>query len=317
MTDQSSIEMMVNPHAVTRISVEKLFGQFTYQFPSKNGESADLSHLFLLYGDNGSGKTTILRLLFHLLSPEDGRGHKSEVAKVRFKRFAVDLADGTTIEALRTGRAQDGPYRAAILKGSETIDAIELPLEPSPGEVKEEKKPRLRAFLEKLGRLRIALHFLSDDRRIQGRMTDEEMYQRRRYREMMASGVITATFVSHFEEERTPGVALKPAIQRATQWINHQAYKSSNTGQRKCPLYLLRHRAAHCRVAGNGPRGPPATRGRDGPPTRNPVRTQRGLFPLRSDIRAARGPHDWFLKGRPAGDAAHPLQRDTAVRPKH
>jgi ABC-type dipeptide/oligopeptide/nickel transport system ATPase subunit len=154
------------------------------------------------------------------------------VAKVRFKRFAIDLADGTTVEAFRPGRAHAGPYRLAILKGSETIDTIDLPVESGPETGKEERKSRVRAFLEKLSQLGIALHFLSDDRRIQGRMTDEEVFQRRRYREMMASGVFTATVLSHLEEERTPGVALKSAIHRATQWINHQAYKSSNTGQR-------------------------------------------------------------------------------------
>ncbi|MCI0464938.1 MAG: hypothetical protein L0Z62_49080 [Gemmataceae bacterium] len=117
-----------NPHAIARVSVEKLFGQFTYQLPPKDAEWPDLSNLLILYGDNGSGKTTLLKLLFHLLSPEPSRGHKSTVASVRFRRFGVELADGTTIEALRGGRSLEGPYRAAIIKGSETIDSFEFPV---------------------------------------------------------------------------------------------------------------------------------------------------------------------------------------------
>lgn len=119
-----------NPHAIARIGVERLFGQFTYQLPAKAERQQDLSNLFILYGDNGSGKTTILKLLFYLLSPEPGKGYKSEVAKVRFKRFAVELGDGTTIEALCTGKSLEGSYRTAILKGSETVDAMDFPVDP-------------------------------------------------------------------------------------------------------------------------------------------------------------------------------------------
>ena len=49
-----------NPHAIVRITVEKLFGQFTYELPTKD-DFSDISNLFILYGDNGSGKTTGIR----------------------------------------------------------------------------------------------------------------------------------------------------------------------------------------------------------------------------------------------------------------
>ena len=67
-----------NPHSVVRISLEKLFGQFSYELPGKE-DHRDVSNLFILYGDNGSGKTTILSLLFHLLESEDNKGHKTFV----------------------------------------------------------------------------------------------------------------------------------------------------------------------------------------------------------------------------------------------
>ena len=75
-----------NPYSISRITVEKLFGQFTYELPSRE-DPADRSNLFILYGDNGSGKTTILNLLFHLLSSEEHQGHKTFVLRVWFKRF--------------------------------------------------------------------------------------------------------------------------------------------------------------------------------------------------------------------------------------
>ena len=137
-----------------RIGVERLFGQVTYQLPAKAERQQDLSNLFILYGDNGSGKTTILKLLFYLLSPEPGKGYKSEVAKVRFKRFAVELGDGTTIEALRTGKSLEGSYRTAILKGSETVDAMDFPVDPGGRlNIDEVEKAHLNAFLKRLAQL--------------------------------------------------------------------------------------------------------------------------------------------------------------------
>jgi len=61
--------------AISRISVTRLFGQFDYILSSEP-TTPSLSHanILILYGDNGSGKTTILKLLFHLLSPSNNRG---------------------------------------------------------------------------------------------------------------------------------------------------------------------------------------------------------------------------------------------------
>ena len=47
-----------NPHAIARINVEGLFGQYDYDLSAKAGSHADLSRLFIMYGENGAGKTT-------------------------------------------------------------------------------------------------------------------------------------------------------------------------------------------------------------------------------------------------------------------
>ena len=103
MTEQN-VEQAGGGISIVRISVEKLFGQFTYELPTKDDPS-DISKLLILYGDNGSGKTTILKMLYRLLSHEDGRGHKAWISKVVFRKFIVELSDGTIVEAARRGRS--------------------------------------------------------------------------------------------------------------------------------------------------------------------------------------------------------------------
>lgn len=139
-----------NPHAIARITAEKLFGQFSYELPTKD-DFSDISNLFIFYGDNGSGKTTVLHTLFHLLSSEDGKSHKTFVSRIPFKRFSVELANGTVIEARRSGRKLDGRYTATILKGTETLESVDLPLNAEG----DDSRRRLHNFLRILGELEL------------------------------------------------------------------------------------------------------------------------------------------------------------------
>ena len=53
---------------VRRIYVEKLFGQYTYDLKLDSAKLTHPTNLLILYGDNGSGKTTILKLILSLLT---------------------------------------------------------------------------------------------------------------------------------------------------------------------------------------------------------------------------------------------------------
>lgn len=72
---------------VKSISVEGLFGLYDYHLELDNG----FDNAVILYGDNGVGKSTILRLAFHLLSAKGDRGHRTALFKTRFYKLEVTL----------------------------------------------------------------------------------------------------------------------------------------------------------------------------------------------------------------------------------
>jgi len=219
----------VNPHAIVRIAVDKLFGQFTYELPTRD-DPADVSALFLLYGDNGSGKTTILNMLFRLLSHVDGKDHKSYLTKIPFRRFSVELAGGIKVDAVREHDKLDGPYSATIYRGADKLERVEFP-NIGPESDEEERKARSLNFLGTLEGLKLGLHLLPDNRRIQGGIADDPRFAIRR-----VTSWHTTEFVYGFEpgdpEEAEERQELKSAVDRAARWIRQQAYTGSNAGQK-------------------------------------------------------------------------------------
>jgi len=93
---------------IQRIYVEGLFGQFNHDL-SFGEEFPQNPNLLILYGENGTGKTTLLWLLFHLLNRAPKRGHRSYLAHHQFKKIVVTFSDGTRISAEREN-AEKGPF---------------------------------------------------------------------------------------------------------------------------------------------------------------------------------------------------------------
>lgn len=78
-----------------KIRIEKLFGLYNYTL-----EADDLfDDAMILYGDNGIGKSTILRLVFDLLSPSNNKGHRTSLSKGHFSYLEVQLSSGVKLTA--------------------------------------------------------------------------------------------------------------------------------------------------------------------------------------------------------------------------
>lgn len=98
--DDSSPEDSRAPR-VARIRVQRLFGRHTYDYEVPTQLEGQPAPIVLLYGDNGCGKTTLLQLVHHLLSPRDNRGHRSHLARTPFEMLELTFGNGDVVRAVR------------------------------------------------------------------------------------------------------------------------------------------------------------------------------------------------------------------------
>lgn len=193
---------------IKHIGVERLFGRYDYEidFPEK----AISDRLVLLYGDNGTGKTTLLNILWNLLSPADNRFHRTNLQKIPFQNFRVDFSNETSITLRRT-RENTGPYSISVTRengstfeaeyGDPThnemfenwdIDELREQLESFPEEYGVAARSEIgkREFISFIGRIGAHPFYLADDRIFYSddieRVPDAQMT--RRQMEFEASG---------------------------------------------------------------------------------------------------------------------------------
>ena len=225
--------------AIKNILVRDLFGQFTYVIPKE--ETSDIERLLILYGDNGSGKTKILQLLYHLLSPAEKRGHRSSISKIPFRKFDVEFTNSTKISVDRSKRGIAGRYDIEI---TEKDKIYKYSLHISEGEVLPKKQYlEFCKFLNKLG---IAVYYLSDQRQFQ---SDElplldsiELRGRtRRELEIIRRNLLKTEerqYIDLLDDDYSPfdlesirNRDIKIAIKRIEDWLNRQVKQAQSKGE--------------------------------------------------------------------------------------
>lgn len=121
-----------DPLGIAAIEVVKLHGRFDYtiDFGPKSSPTAtgalfavNEDRLTLLYGSNGTGKTSLLRLVFHALSSAPNRGHRTAMSRTRFASLTLRLTTGATITYVRPPGFLEGPFRAEV-QGHDQSDPV-------------------------------------------------------------------------------------------------------------------------------------------------------------------------------------------------
>ena len=216
--------------AVRQITVEKLFARYTYVIPVKRDSS-----LLILYGDNGSGKTTILKMLFHLLSTARNRGHLTALGAIPFARFEVTLDNGLRLFAERANPRPE-PFRYGFRYGNGHSTTVDVLYDEEGGaSVPPPRQHQLEAILSHIdtsvGR---DVYYIGDDRsltsdRIPTRETPDDLRYSRILR--YTSGIPRHRRRAMSEFLNDPRTAdLSNTLERATEWIRSQAIDASRVG---------------------------------------------------------------------------------------
>lgn len=161
---------------ITSLNVLGLHGTIDYPEIQMDG---GLEHLSLLYGENGSGKTTILNMLYCLLSCETNQGNKTRLANIKFTDFRVNFHDNSYVRASRKDLDQlDYEVEIKGAKGASSSWIINAP----EGRVRLGTSPQIRACMQALRELDINIVFLTEDRLSRGLTSTSSMYPSRNKR---------------------------------------------------------------------------------------------------------------------------------------
>ncbi|WP_171904176.1 AAA family ATPase [Streptomyces abyssalis] len=84
---------------IESVLITKLFGQFDHSIDmsASRSDNSPSRRLTLLYGDNGTGKTTILNILWNALSESRERHHRAYLANSPFNTLSIRLKNGDVI----------------------------------------------------------------------------------------------------------------------------------------------------------------------------------------------------------------------------
>jgi ABC-type cobalamin/Fe3+-siderophores transport system ATPase subunit len=221
---------------IGHIHVRDLFGRYTYDLKLNSSADEKLTKLLILYGDNGSGKTTLLRSIFHLLAGEKGRGHKTYLAGIPFREISLELTDGTSVRALRSGEALKGAYQMVVTRDGKVLSQIEWKTDDEMVvDAKLQDTARQDHMLKTLTELDIDLYFLSDDREME--KSPETMEKGITIRAdsdelLLTERLIINKAVLKRQGDERPNrvIEMEATVRRVSEWATGKAIAGSSKG---------------------------------------------------------------------------------------
>ena len=106
------------------VSISELFGRIDYPKIRVNALGIN-SNMNIIFGDNGTGKTTILKLIYACLSAEGSSGLRTRISQTPFRKFSIRFANKTEIVVQKT-KGLIGPYIFSINTSSTNRQSFEI-----------------------------------------------------------------------------------------------------------------------------------------------------------------------------------------------
>ena len=209
---------------ITGVEIENLFGRYDYDLKIPRTESNNVSQIGIIYGDNGTGKTTILRLLFHLLSPANDREHRTFLAQVPFSRFSVTFSDKIKISVVREDPNFTGPYNITLTKAGRSALTAEIDLDKDGSVI---VPPEGERILNEIDNRQLSIFLLSDDRMLQSDESENDLEER--YREEIRYSELVG--LSRRIAPNRRDVALRQSLERTTTWLRRRLIQKSTRGE--------------------------------------------------------------------------------------
>ncbi len=212
---------------IHRLEIEDLFYTYSYDLTPAKTAGPESGKLLLLYGNNGTGKTTILNLIYHLFNPEPYGGHRSYVGKIPFRAIRIHLSNGMILSAQRTESSDPGNYNV-VVSDSEENRLVDWTWQKDKKSPTQEEEHKYQLFCNTLLGLRLTFHYLRDTRRIEGSVNSRRKILEKRFRHSIEGNVVLME--EEDEELFSPERELKQSIERAVQWFQQQALSGTNVG---------------------------------------------------------------------------------------
>jgi len=221
---------------IQSLKVVDLFHSLTYDLDFSELYSYDESRFSYIYGENGSGKTTILRLLFCALNPSPTRGYRTYIANVPFRSFEINLSSGHQISFHRDKENVESPGYNIKFGRDQQYDVISVVAEDD-GSVRDKRNQEIRLYESFLSDLDFPIVFVPDDRRIRSTLefiddlyngdVDEHSIVYRRWRMGDAGHIVDDISNSAIDAHH---LDIEPLLQRAFEWVRASAVRRSSTG---------------------------------------------------------------------------------------
>lgn len=215
-------------YLVERIIVEDLYDTYSYDIETPSTSEAESGKLLLLYGDNGSGKTTILNLVYHLLSPEPYGGHRTYVGGIPFKKFEVYLTNGIIVSAKRKITQDLNKYSINYIDSNIDIDFTWN--WHSKQRKKSEHEEIYQNLCNHLKSLNLNLHFLSDTRKTADLRKDNIRNYQKQIQIVDRGDVYLNVDASDEGDPFSTDALLKKSIDDTVQWFRRQALSGTTVG---------------------------------------------------------------------------------------